>query len=205
MLGKDRMYTITQGLLGYKAIIAGVDWAVQGDRESFTVLAILGLTQDNLFQVLFIRKYRGGELLDQIDDMCALFARYNVQLVGCDWGVGHSNNLLLMQRMPGQIIEYQYGSQKNMIKWLDTNQRYFVDRTTSLNIMFLGIKKKRFVFPPEKEFKPYVSDLLSLREELSEVTFKKKFIRTPGVPDDFAHALNFASMTMRKYADVPII
>lgn len=205
MQGQDHMNLIMSSLVGYKAIIAGVDWCVQGDNESFTVVVILGLTQDNKFQVLYIRKYRGGNHLDDIEDMLFLFTKFGVQLVGADWGAGHINNMLLMEKMPGQIIEYQYATQKNMIQWVEKNQRFIIDRTTALNVLFMGIKKKRFIFPPENEFKPYVPDLLSLREEMSEQTHRKKFVRTRGIPDDFAHALNFAAMTMRKFTDVALI
>jgi len=40
---------------------------------------------------------------------------------------------------------------------------------------------------------------------MSDQTYRKKFARTPGVPDDFTHALNFAAMTMRKFSDVSLI
>ncbi len=195
---------IPKNINDYVGIVAGIDWAVQGNDESFTVLTILGQCKSH-FEVLYIKKYLGGDLLDQVKDILKICKSHCVSLYGCDWGIGHTNNLLLMQEAPGQVYEYQYARQKNMIKWNDAAQRFIISRTTSLNILFIDIKKGLFKFPKLEEFKPYVQDLLSNYEDIPENMSDKRFIRTKGIPDDFTHALNFASLTLKRFLDMPML
>ncbi len=195
-----------QAILRYSDIVMGVDWTVQGNKESFTIAVVLGLKPDNRFEVLYIHKFKGGEILDQIDTIIGIAKKYNVSCFGCDHGAGHCNNLLLMQRTGLPVHEFCYvPRQKKLLVWNESDFIYRLARTTSLNIMFLEIKTGKFVFPPEKEFLPYIDELLSLYEDYNELTSTKRFVRTPGRPDDFTHALNFAVIALKHSNNISLL
>ena len=84
-------------------------------------------------------------------------------------------------------------------------QRWCVDRNTALYCTFWGVKYGKIFFPRKEDSGHYVSDLLSPYEhirELSSGMMSKTFLRDPSRPDDFAHALTFASvMAMQLIGD----
>jgi len=192
--------------LGYRVLIGGVDWGVQDNSESFTVLTIIGVTPGGKMQVLFANRFLDGNVLNHTHQIIDIAKQWGVKVLGCDFGCGHTNNLLMLERNLGHIIEYQYVPRaKYMQRWHEQSGRYIIDRTTSMNILFMDIKRGRFIFPPVKEFTPFADEILSPYEDLPAGSLNKRFVRTPGKPDDFFHALNFATLTAKKYADLPLV
>jgi hypothetical protein len=75
-----------------------------------------------------------------------------------------------------------------------------MDKTTALDLMFMGIKYGRVRFPPKEQFESFTKDLLSPYEEVVDhgELAHRRFVRDPSRPDDFAMALCFGSMLAMK-------
>jgi len=77
----------------------------------------------------------------------------------------------------------------------------------SLNLLFMDMKRGHVLFPPYDEMEYLFKDILGLYEQIVEGSTRsaKIFQKTPHVPDDFAHSLNFLTMTLRRASGNPII
>ena len=72
---------------------------------------------------------------------------------------------------------------------------FSLDRTRSILVSLQGIKRKKIIFPPWKVFQPLLTDILALQNEQSESRMTGTVFllsRKAGMPDDFAHAFNYA-------------
>lgn len=73
---------------------------------------------------------------------------------------------------------------------------YTLDKSRSLAVVIQSIKQRKILFPAFKDDneKAYQRDLLALREDPRKAMGGDTvilIIKKPGVPDDFAHAVNF--------------
>jgi hypothetical protein len=70
-------------------------------------------------------------------------------------------------------------------------------------MVFWAIKEGKIRFPNVEISEPYTRDLLALYEHMSEPVSgisHKLFRRDPAKPDDFCHALTFASLVAMRLA-----
>lgn len=180
-------------------IYAGVDWGISA-QTSFTALCIGGFdpSDGNKFKVLYMRRFTSTDTLIQIDEILEICHQFGVKRIGADTGVGHTNNLILEKNYgEGKIFRFNYAT-ANWILNYNKNKGFFtLDKTTSLNLMFMAIKQKQVEFPPERFMgehgKNFYPDFLSIYEEIVESTrgLYKVFTHNKTDPDDMAHALNF--------------
>jgi hypothetical protein len=107
------------------------------------------------------------------------------------------------------LIQIQYTRQNQFLNYkpLLGHPRWMVDKTTALELMFLGIRARHYNFPPMSEFKTYAEDLLSPYETVSELAGSdvRRFVRNPASPDDFAHALCFATLAAMRMCGCSIM
>ena len=71
----------------------------------------------------------------------------------------------------------------------------------ALDVLFMAIRNRRIFFPKEENFvTTYTPDLLSPYESTTEVggLTHRLYLRNESQPDDFCHALCFASMCAMK-------
>ena len=183
---------------------AGIDWGISA-QTSYTILVIGGIDPlDKRFKVVYIKKFYSTDTLDQIDQIIGICKRFNVLRIGADVGVGHTNNLILDENYGVQrVFKMNYTATRKRV--LEYNKRGFfsLDRTISLNLMFMAIKQGQVQFPPESFMDLFYPDFMTIYEEIVESRrgISKVFTRNPKIPDDVVHALNFCMFTAYKYYD----
>jgi len=186
---------------------AGVDWG-PGDN-SYTVLTI-GTYIDNKFAVLFMHRFIGEESDPhiQIKRIIEICDRFNVQLIGCDYGYGFGlNDTLVKKYGPQRVHKYQYlGQLKGKIQFDNRLMRWKVNRTEVMSGIFSAIKKGKCRFPRWEEFqKPYAQDFLNIYSEYNDALRMIQYDHLEGSPDDSFHSFVYcwlASMIMVPRPDI---
>ena len=179
-------------------VYMGVDWGISA-QTSYTAVCIGGFDpQDGRFKVLYAHRFTSTNILHQIDDILEMANRFNVKRIGADCGVGWTNNQILKENYgKDKVLPFNYCT-SNWVCNYNKNRGYFsLDKTTSLNLMFMALKQKQVQMPPSRwmgvDGKNFYKDFLSLYEEIVESTrgLYKVFAHNKTDPDDMAHALNF--------------
>lgn len=192
---------------GYVFTIGGVDWGV-AEQDSFTVHTIVGLKPDGHIDVLWARRFVGFDPDEVLKEIAQAHRYYGCRMLAADFGMGFDKNIMLEKRFGIVVVQIQYCRQNRLLNYnpFMGHHRWTVDKTTALEILFLSIKYGRIRFPPKSDFDIYTADLLSPYEESVESggMVHRRFLRNPSRPDDFCHALCFASMLLMRLVDKDI-
>jgi hypothetical protein len=184
-------------LRNYVVTVSGVDWG-GAEQQSFTVHTIIGIKPDGKIDVLWARRFVGFNPDEVLSEIAKAHRYYKCAMMAADYGMGFDKNVMLEQRFGITVIQIMLLHQNRLFGYSPTlgQHRWTVDKTTSLEILFLAIKYGRIFFPPQSEFKLYTEDLLSPYEEVTESggLSRRRFLRNPARPDDFCMALNFACL-----------
>jgi hypothetical protein len=185
--------------VGYSAKIMGVDWGC-ATQNSLTVICVLGIKYDGIIDVLFAKKYRYRDRIEQRNEIEQYFQQFGCVAMGVDHGVGLTDNLELRNDLGcDKIFEFMYCNPNKILNFLKDQMMYSANRTKTLGLLFNDLAKKNITFPNFSEIKQYFDDILSEYEEIREGPnqMNKFYGRDPNIPDDFLHALNFAVLTAR--------
>lgn len=187
--------TLQQNLAQYALIVSGVDWGV-AEQTSFTVHTVIGQRLDGKIDVLWATRYVGFDTDDMLSGIARTHAFYGASFMFADYGAGFDKNQILLRRFKIPVVQIQYTDQKMFMTYRPQlgMARYMMDRTTALQLMFLAIKNQVIRMPPWPEMEVYAKDLLSPYEHITflQGQERRRFMRNPQLPDDFAHALCFA-------------
>lgn len=196
----------------YRYITVGVDWSGGGMiSDSYTAYAVLGLRADSdVIDVLHGRRIpKGVSPTDEADEILYWLQGTFADAFAYDNGGAGFARLEIMKHqglhnIPNlTIVPINYvRPHSGDVMQPHTNQRepdmyyYTLDKSRSLAISTMSIKSCRIQFPkfPETDDKHYVRDWLALREDPRKSLGNETvvlIIKKPGVPDDFAHAVNF--------------
>lgn len=198
------MLDMQKTLSGYIATVGGIDWGI-AEQTSFTVHVVIGIRPNGQFDVLWAHRFVGfdpGEVLSQV---VKTHRFYRCKACAADFGMGFDKNWILSKQYGLPIVQIQYTRQNQFLNYnpaTNGQPRWLVDKTTALELMFLGIRKGCYNFPPMSDFKTYAEDLLSPYEMTNETGTgtSRRFVRSPASPDDIAHALCFATLAaLRMY------
>ena len=199
---------IQKKLAGYKMTIGGIDWGV-AEQTSFTVHTILGIRPDGTMDVVWMKRFAGFDPDEVMTQIVRAHKFYKCQLIAADFGMGFDKNCILAKRYGLPVIQIQYTRQNQFLNYrpLLGYPRWMADKTTALELMFLGIRSGCYHFPPMDEFKTYAEDLLSPYETVSETGGSdiRRFVRNPSSPDDFSHALCFATLAAMRVCGCSVI
>jgi len=184
--------------------VVAIDWGIS-EITSYTVVAVIGFSQQGTYDVLFAKRYVGQDIEEIIADICRIYAAYQCHYASADFGVGFTNNKMLSNRGL-QVIQIQYVTQNVFMTFnpMHGQARWMVDRNTALSTMFFGIRNKNIRFCAVEDSKEYTVDLLSPYESVNEESagiVKKRFLRDPSRPDDFAHSLTFGLLVLMYLVD----
>lgn len=182
---------------------AGLDWAMTTDEStpSYTKFAVFALVGGRL-KLIKAHQFTGlGS--DDPDHVLGRIGRwmerFNVQLLGCDYGVGYKENQRLMAAYPGRVatMHYHGGGQTGAVrtKYDPVGRKHMVPRTPSLDELFRQVKGQAFVFPRYESARPFLEDLLRVTIEVSEAS-RTVVYRRSGT-DDFVHVANYALLARR--------
>ena len=196
----------------YSFIVAGVDWG-GAELSSFTVITVIGIRPNGRIDVLWARRYRGFDPDEQMTDIAHICRFYRVTACFCDAGMGLDKNQILMKRFGLPIVQMQYTRQLKLFGKNRSSGRtnvvqcWTIDKVMALDVLFLAIRNRRIFFPNEESFiSTYTPDLLSPYESTTEVggLTHRLYLRSESQPDDFCHALCFASMGAMKLLGLAI-
>ena len=196
----------------YRYITVAVDWSGGGAiSDSYTAFAVLGLHPDGqAIDVLYGERLRKGmtpseeanEIMRWIQGTGANAFAYD------NGGAGFVRletmkhaGLLGIKDLTVVPINYVAPRSGDVMKPSTTQREYdmnyyTLDKSRSLAMCITSIKLKRIRFRRfnHEDQDEYVRDFLALREDPRESRGKEivmLIIKKPGVPDDFAHAVNF--------------
>ena len=196
----------------YSYITVAVDWSGGSMvSDSYTAYAVLGLRQDSdLIDVLYGKRIKHGvtptdeanEIMDWIrgtgadaftyDNGGAGFARLEIMN---HQGLRETPGLVVIpinyvRPRVGDVMVPHTGMRESDLYY------YTLDKSRSLAITVMSIKATRVRVPKfaETDEKAFQRDLLALREDPRKSMGNETvvlIVKKPGVPDDFAHAVNF--------------
>ena len=192
----------------YVTRVSAVDWG-GAEQTSFTVHVVLGMTASGHIDVIWARRFIGFDPDETLSEIAKAHYFYNCDAMAADYGMGFDKNVMLEKRFGVPVVQMMFCHQNKLLSYSPTlgQPRWTVDKTTALEVMFLAIKYGRMSFPPYDEFEIYTKDLLSPYEEVIDNggLSRRRFLRDPSRPDDFAMALCFGSMLAYRLNNAQII
>jgi len=202
---KDALRSIHNYL--YRAM--GVDWGGGGEDEiSFTVVTVVGMNpQSGKMECIFAKRlHLGYSHIEEAQEVMRLFKAFQCHYFCHDYGGSGSvrEALMIQSGFPiEKILPFMY-VRATVNKMVEAkrpggfNQRayYTVDKARSLVLQAQCIKTQAIqLFKYDSESQEILHDLLALIEAKSERPGAADVFlitRNAKMPDDFAHALNFA-------------
>ena len=196
----------------YRYITVAVDWSGGGMiSDSYTAYAVLGLqASTDVVDVLYGRRIQKGvSPSDEADEILAWINGVKADAFAYDnGGAGFARLEImkhrgLMNNRDLVIVPINYvAPHSGDVMKPHTNMRendlyyYTLDKSRSLAVCIMAIKSCRIRFPKfdESDDKEVARDFLALREDPRTSLRNETVIligKKPGVPDDFAHAVNF--------------
>lgn len=163
-------------------------------ENTYTVVALGAYMGDGRFNIFYIHRYEGREAEPQvqIEEISRLINKFQVQLVGCDYGGGFWPNDELTRRFGFQRVpRYQYSTPSTKVKWDQGLNRFLVHRTEVMSDIFNAIKRRDvFRFPNWDQFRtPFGTDMLSIFSEYNEQIRQNVYKKSPNNTDDAFHAI----------------
>lgn len=198
----------------YRYVAVGVDWSGGGIvSDSYTDMAVCGLRNDSdVIDVLFgARLLKGLEAATEADFILKWLLGTGADCFAFDNGGAGFLRLEIMKqrglfRIPnlttvpinyvrprgGDIMKYNTATRESDLSY------YTLDKSRSLAVCTQAIKDCRLRMPPfaADNLHAIQRDWLALREDPRTTLGNEVVVligKKPGVPDDFAHATNFAS------------
>lgn len=195
----------------YRYITVGIDWSGGGMiSDSYTSYAVLGLRNNSdVIDILYGKRIeKNMSPSDEANEILMWIAGTQADAVAYDNGGAGFARLEIMNHLGLQetgvtIVPINYvrphsgDVMKPSLNHREADLYYYtLDKSRSLAITIMAIKSARIRMPDfdEKDSKCFQRDFLALREDprmsLGNETVIL-IIKSPGVPDDFAHAVNF--------------
>ena len=195
----------------YRYITVGIDWSGGGMiSDSYTSFAVLGLRNNSdIIDVLYGKRMdKSMSPSDEANEILMWIAGTQADAVAYDnGGAGFARleimNHLGLQEIGATIVPINYvRPHSGDVMKPSTSHReadmyyYTLDKSRSLAITIMAIKSARVRMPEfdDKDSKCFQRDFLALREDPRKSLGNETvilIIKSPGVPDDFAHAVNF--------------
>ena len=183
----------------------GIDWG--SGNNAYTVLVICTYVNDR-FRMVYAHRFVGEDADPgvQIQKIIELARKYNVALIGVDYGYGFGMNHHLVREFgANRVHQFQYMARVNKRVSFDPKLlRWKAHRTEVMSAIFEAIKKGKAEFPRWEEFhKPFADDITSIYSEYNERL--RMIMYDHKEPDDTFHALVFcwlASMIMIRRYDI---
>lgn len=196
----------------YRYVTVGVDWSGGGMiSDSYTAFAVLGLRKDSdVIDVIHGERLKKGlSPTEEADIILEWIAGSSADAFAYDNGGAGFTRLEIMKHSGLSAIDnllvvpinYVAPRSGDVMKPHTGNREpdlyyYTLDKSRSLAVCIMAVKSSRIMFPdfsPEDEG-AYQRDFLALRED-PRTSLRNEVViligKKPGVPDDFAHAVNF--------------
>lgn len=173
-------------------IFAGIDWGT-GD-VSYTLLCLGSYFGTDKFRYFYFRRFVGQEAdpVYQMDVILRILTKYNVKIIGADYGFGHVQNTKISQELVEQasLGRYYYSSNpKNLIVLNPGVNRFTVHRTQMMSNMFNILKTVSVELPRWEDFQTYGNDILNIFTTYNENLRMIVYDHPPTKPDDTFHSM----------------
>lgn len=183
----------------FDALYAGVDWGA-GIR-SYTVLTIGGW-HGGKCHAEYIRRFDSekDEPGLQVEEIAKACMRFNVGLVGCDWGGGFAQNKALSMALTGRADVIQFvesGNKKRDISYQPTSRLYTFNRSMGISMVIQAIKAQDYFFPRWEDMKNFAEDFTCIFEDYNRALRQIVYDHPDDMPDDSLHSLMFMTLTMK--------
>ena len=195
-----RLALVTKGK--YHRFVCGVDWGVNM-LTSRTTVCIIGIKDERNFDVVYCEVIKNFDYVAAINKIAGLVNGLNA-LAASDAGPDPIRGLMLVEKTSAQraqLATYRTTDmiQKTINPGTDYRQaRWVLHRSDTFSIMFNILKKNKInlQFPRWEDSQECHQDLLNVFVETKEGPYREelRYHHKPDLPDDFAHALNFALM-----------
>lgn len=225
VLGPNVFEKAVNKLRSYKVVAMGVDWGGGGLEEiSFTTVAMVGLNAiTGNMECPFCQRFNLGMTHDQeARALMEFFRESGCQFLAHDYGGSGSvrETLMIQAGLPiSRIIGFTYvrAAARNMVTYVapakgELRGYHSLDKARSLVMQAMCIKGGVILLPEYETSKDVTSDLLALMEDKHNTPAGADVYlirRQPKLPDDFAHALNYACVaiwhTEDRYPDLSAV
>lgn len=192
-------------------VFMGIDWG--GDGHSYTVITLATYWQGK-YQVFYAHRCT-GELYDpenQLAFIRGLVSRFNVTVIGADYGGGQYGNTMLYKKYGAKrLVRFQYVLKaKKKILWNRELLRFMVMRTEAMTDLFTAIKRGEIRLPRWEDFHasghaPFVTDILNIYSQYNNTTYRLQYNHPVDKPDDTFHSILYgflASQLIRPRPDL---
>jgi len=202
----------------YRYVISGCDWGgsdyiqALGTKTSFTVHAMLGITNTGHMHIIHLRQYSGMHYAEVAGDIIHNHKALNGFAMGSDFGVGMQyNNYLREHLVPNRHFILNYvGPNSAMFaspKGEHMFNQYSLNKTESITMLYEAIKRQRILCYDWQESGERLTEFLNLiraphENAAGNTTFR--YIRHGSKSDDTLHAVNFAYTVARLALGEPL-
>lgn len=184
------------------ALVMGVDWAFIG-VDSYTFIVVGGWNPfPSKFEVYYWKIFKGSEAdsIFQEEEIARIAQKFNIQLLACDWGAGHVQNLHLINKLGEQRVAQMWhtgmgqGTARKAVraKWEPRTRKWHLARTNVLTDTFETVRRRQVTFPRESECGELFDHMLAVSMEYNEKTNSTMYVHIK--PDDGCHALTYAML-----------
>lgn len=195
-------------------VYMGIDW---GSGEQAYTVVTLGRYMGNRFTIFYWKRYEGSDadVERMLADIYTLYKKYNVTLIGTDYGGGyHTNDRITRMVGARNIVKYQYAGSKKKLYYDKDLNRFMVNRTAVLMDYINAIKRgDEFAFPRWEEMSAkftdtdssFAGDMVNIFKEYNEARKCDVLNKVPGTTDDALHSSLYcflASMVKHPRPDI---
>jgi hypothetical protein len=184
----DNLAVYNKNRRGYTVHATGVDWGVN-EKSSRTVAVQGGMTGNGVFEIYWMRHWKTVDYHSHIREIAKMATSVNAKCAA-DGGPTQC-----------QLVRYEHGKTIERYDWTPGSDwrtaRWCLHRSDVLSWVFRMIKQKKIVFPQWADTSIFLQDLLNVHIELKEGQYRQEMFyrHEPDFPDDFLHAIAFASAT----------
>ena len=197
-------YSLNDVNIGVHECFGGLDWAMESESySSYTVFTIWTIVNMR-FQLQYVKKFTGREAADPdfiLREVMEKMNLFNCVNIGCDWGVGHMENVRLINNLGPdahmRVMEFQHVMQSDEIKYDEKRRCWLLDKPRRMERFLEAMKQKWVWFPKWAEFDEYHMDIYTIYNEYNEHFRRQVYYHKE--PDDFFQSALYAWEAMNYY------
>ena len=174
--------------------VMGVDWSVTGSTASYTVVTILGFDGQGKAYILYVQRFDGMDILDQVKDIINLYYQFECSHIGSDRGVGVLQGQIMKRSISDSNVSMiNYVAAKTNLRFDKEGNYFAADRTLAIDTAVIKVKvgPSKLEAPCWTLMESYWNDALHIFEEESHAG-RRLYRKDEDSPDDFIHSLTFA-------------
>lgn len=192
-MSSEEYLAYCQSLSSSHPVFMGMDWG-SGDR-SYTVMSLGSYLGTDTFTIFYLKRFEGPEAdpVRQLQLIETWAQRYNVHIMGVDYGYGFVQNETLKQHFGGDrmVMEFYYSSNpKKKFAFSKGTNRFILHRSQMLSNLFSIIKSRKIGFPRWSDFeKPFAQDILNVSAVYNPNLRMITYEHPEDLPDDTLHSI----------------